>query len=348
MPAFTKTWEYVLNEVVGAGSDLDDRNQRLMLRMHEALTDQLDTRDQGRSAIAMTSPLTVVASSDSTTASAADNWGVQADIVFANAGSAHSWMHYQVTDFFGAADHLYILIDCIPTDATDDAMIYMAFSRDGWNSDGTTTNRPTAASSDVLVVRDGTTTSGNFRTSDAWAGNDGANAQAVLNLAIADDASALKCTICIGGVVAAHWGFWHDVNDPTRPAASDPYTCYYWSLDITTEMMLSTTIDAVAAFLTLDPTGLPDDVYLVTYRFNNGTAEMVDENTSAYDTTRVPLPVFVGGDVPRGVLDAVPDFWFGCVDDATGDPTPATGTTNTVNVGDFIMPYADNATMQTS
>src|SRR5690606_6901761 len=97
MPSFTKTWEYVCNEVVAAGSDIDDRNQRLMLRMHQALTDQLDTRAQDDSAIAMTSPLVVLASSNGSTANTSDNWTTQADITFANAGSAHSWMRYQFT-----------------------------------------------------------------------------------------------------------------------------------------------------------------------------------------------------------------------------------------------------------
>lgn len=346
MPAFAKTWEYVPNLQEPAGSDIDDRNNRLMFAMHQAMTDQLATVNQAGAGITMSVPVTVLASSDSVTADASDNWGAATDIVHANAGSAHSWMNGRYTDFFGVGDHLDYVIDCIPADASDDAMIYMAFSRDGWNADGTTTNRPTPVTpGDLLVVRDGITSSGTIVTSDCWAGSDSINGQAVLHYAIADDGSAVKCVICQSGVVTAFWGFQHDVSGPARAAASDPYSVFYLCQDGTVEILTEVLTDNEAWFHTHDAAGAQAAHYVVTYQYNNSTASVPAANVSSYDSSRVPLPVFMANTAPQGVLDAVPDLWWGYTGDVTGDPSPTTGTTNTAQIGDYLMPYPDNVVM---
>lgn len=344
MPTFTKTWEYVVNQVVSAGSSIADRNQRLMLTMKQAMVDALDTRSQANAAIAMSVPCVVVASSNGTVANTSDNWNAQADINWANAGSAHSWIHLRFPNFFGAGDHLNMLIDLIPASAT--GLAYIAFSRDGFNNNGTTTNRPTPVTAgDVMVVKDGSSGVGTVWASDSWAGHNTTNNQAVLHYAIADDGSAVKCVICQGGVTQAVWALWHDVSGPTRAAASDPYSVFYCSSSNTAEQFTEANVDDADGIFSLDAAGASAGHHFVKYIFSSSTS-LVDNNISAYDASRVPLPVFVAEAIPQGVLDVIPDLWWGYSGDATGDPFPITGTRNTVAVGDFIMPFPDDVVMQ--
>lgn len=344
MPTFTKTWEYVVNQVVSAGSSITDRNQRLMLTMKQAMVDALDTRSQANAAIAMSVPCTVVASSNGTVANTSDNWNAQADINWANAGSAHSWIVLRFPDFFGAGQHLHMLIDLIPVSAT--GLAYIAFSRDGWNNNGTTTNRPTAVSTDVLLVKDGSSGVGNVWASDSWAGHNTTNNQAVLHYAIADDGSAIKCVICQGGVTSAVWSVWHDVSGPTRAAASDPYSVFYCSSSATTEAFTEANVDDAAGVFSLDAAGASTAQHFGKVVFSSANTSMVDNNISSYDSSRVPVPVFICAASPQGVLDVAPDLWWGYSGDATGDPFPITGTRDTVCIGDFIMPFPDDVVMQ--
>lgn len=85
------------------------------------------------------SPWTVQKSSNGTVANSSDNWTTTADLVWNNAGSAHSWIVLRQTGIGATAE---ILIDLSNT-ATSSATI--KFAPGGFDTGGTTTAAPTAS-----------------------------------------------------------------------------------------------------------------------------------------------------------------------------------------------------------
>lgn len=93
----------------------------------------------------VTAGWTVTHSSDSSSAGASDLWTDYTKVVSANAGSAHSWVVLTNSSYksgFGAC------LDLTPSSSN----LYNAtwvFCPSGFNADGTTTNRPTAAGTSI-------------------------------------------------------------------------------------------------------------------------------------------------------------------------------------------------------
>ena len=125
LPTLEKTWATDFNTLhTGFAS---------VLEMHQTILLDLHTKVIGYAAV----PWTVVSSSDSVTASAANNWSVVGDLVWVNTpGTAHSWMVWERT---GGEQ---ICVDCVGDTVGAEAVWLV--SPGGNFTGGTTTNRPTA------------------------------------------------------------------------------------------------------------------------------------------------------------------------------------------------------------
>lgn len=167
MVATIRTWNWDVNYAVGGGS-FDAQASDAWFRFHAALrgTTGVDVNGSPASAGAWT----VVQSSDGTaTAGAGDNISSAADIVFASAGSAHSWAVYESpSGFVPGSNRVYLIVDWADTTPFNSASVLLAPSLPTL-AGSPLLNRPTHAQS-VLLANSTWFTSTTFqpRTFHAW------------------------------------------------------------------------------------------------------------------------------------------------------------------------------------
>ena len=109
LPTLQKTWHFAPNILVSEASDTAMRAELMYQVVRRMIGNSAgDWVVQGTGApSAPTKFWTVVASCDSVAvATGSFNWTSGASCVWANEGSAHSWVHLRLVDFFGSGDHL--------------------------------------------------------------------------------------------------------------------------------------------------------------------------------------------------------------------------------------------------
>jgi hypothetical protein len=142
VPSKVKTWQYNLNSVQYGASALLTQ-QSVALQIKNAM------KGFG------TQPWTVVGGCNSFTVSfpGADRWSVTSDLVWANAGTAHSWVVLKQT---GISGNFSVCFDLV---GANTYAWNMVISPTVGFSGGTTLNRPTA--SDEIVITDNFAIAGN-------------------------------------------------------------------------------------------------------------------------------------------------------------------------------------------
>lgn len=333
----TKTWEYSVNNVISAGPDIGDRNERLWLLLKNLLTDTggYSIVDEDGAATVVTSPWVVIASSNAVTADASDNWNAQSDIVGAAAGVAHSWIHLRQVDYFGAGDHLNLLL-CVENNSncTLGRVSYVRGAT-GFNNDGTTTNRPTVeATKTEIVLKDGTTTSGDIKTSDQMWGTDGTNAQAVLHYRISDDGQAGAWWLTVGGNTYSFFGWQRDEEGPATEHTND-FWVWAAAKDAVTDVCIwASEFNVTNPFWSLDNGDLVINGYV--------TIPVADASESLFtalnDTTDKMLAqmFLVSGTNNYGLLT---DVWWGSDANSAGDQSPATPPVVRSQFGHMVVPW---------
>lgn len=140
LPTLEKTWQFNVNQVSATGgSNLADCANTIY-KLKAAMT--------GFSS----NPWTVVRSSNSVTAGAADYWASSANLVWNGGGSAHSWIVLQQAGITGGP--MQFLIDC-DGQGTTPSLFRGMVSVSGFTG-GTTTARPTATDEVLLIRNDNT------------------------------------------------------------------------------------------------------------------------------------------------------------------------------------------------
>lgn len=342
MPAATPTysWEHVINQQIPHGGSTDTRNRTTLFRLKQALTGALTTYDAAGSVVAMSAPFVVVASSNGTTASAADNWASVADVNHDNAGAVHSWIHLRLTDYFGSGDHLHLLIDFIPaTGVGAIGRVSWARGATGYNNDGTTINRPTLAAAVEIIVRDGATTGGDSLSSDMLFGDDGGSNDVVLHFQISDDGQAGRWFVFNGGFVVAVAGWQRDEDGPA--SRTNDFLVYYCSRDVTTDVWQWTSgFSSLALFRSLTNAGSEFGVYGSIPMVNSSTANILPSfNVNAFDNSRfMAKPLLFNTVGTLGCMGVLSDWWWGRTADANGEGGPV-ATPAFRKVGELLTPW---------
>lgn len=185
LPALTKTWQYSLNNVfVTTGSALTDHRQ-VMRGAKNALIGFGST------------PWAVRGSSNSTVAAldSVDRWAANGDLVWADGGSAHSWI---VLRQAGIATNTEVCIDLIPlTNSVQGPRATIVYSATAGFTGGSTTARPTATDEIVLL------------SNVSWMGTTAGTASftAIVHARMSTDGQATRVIIHMGGVPVAFWLF---------------------------------------------------------------------------------------------------------------------------------------------
>lgn len=229
LPTLAKTWQFNINQMIAATGTVAGTNSALLLALKNSLTSF------------GSNPATVDHSRGSSTAGTpgdgVDRWASASDVIFASAGSAHSWI---VLKFPGISSTFQVLISASSEGngsySSANWTISMFVSRAAGFSGGTTTARPTAAD-EQEVGRYGSGTKWNSSASVT-------DATMRLHVMMSTDGASARAFFCASGVVwsallietasaTATWSSpWHVrlTNTPTgtwpRPAVAANFYAY--------------------------------------------------------------------------------------------------------------------------
>lgn len=343
----TKTWEYSVN-YTAAGASITLRNELLWLRLKEMLTDTgaATFLDASGGALAnLTAPWTVIASSDGVTADGTDRWGTVADIVGASAGVAHSWIHLRQVDFFGSGDHLNLLLSCEDTATLTVGFVAWARGADGWNADGTITNRPTPEiGATEIQTRRGLVVSGDVEAADAMWGNDAVNDNRILQFRIADDGSAGGWYMFDSGNCTMLAGWQVDEGGPAAGRAH-PFHVWTYGADQTAEINVWPAFwNGIAGHKTLSEANLEVEEEISIPVFGISEDPMVESNEGG-DGSRFFGQILLRHVASTRVLGVLTDTWWGSNANVSGDGAPLTPPIVWRAVGHQIIPWPSGIAM---
>lgn len=184
VPSLAKTWQFNVNQAfVALGSALADNRRILRLHIKDALV--------GMALL----PWTVRYSCDSVTAGTAgdavDRWDSDADLVWANAGSAHSWIVLRQT---GVGATFELLISLENSSASGNTLT-LVVSPSAAFTGGTTTARPTATDEDVRL------------SSATWGGVASSDQNAKVHVMVSTDGQCSRVIVCTAGFAQTFWLF---------------------------------------------------------------------------------------------------------------------------------------------
>lgn len=313
LPTLTKTWQFNVNNAISAlGSALAD-NRRLLRSIKNAMVGF------------GTNPWQVRYSCDSSTAGTAgdgvDRWAADANLVWATAGTAHSWIVLRQT---GIATNFEILISC-ESSAPNGQIATIAVSFSAGFTGGSTTARPTATDEQVML------------SAANWSGNntDQATRWSVMQ---STDGQCTRVIICVAGSVTAYWLFEKPANPTTgwsNPSVSfvvqaTPTTIALCASGATLGKMRngSTTGNVVLLCEGNRSFVIPDDTVY---------GNIANEIDSSWPMVPIAFESYTVG--VRGRHGTLQDMWFGSTSISTGDTYPNDSSNQFVQFGNLILPW---------
>ena len=132
LPTLEKTWQFNVNQSGTASGNVTTDCRATIFKIKQSLTGFASN------------PWTVALSSNGSSSGASDYWASSSDVIWNNAGSAHSWIVLQQTGVTGGP--VQLLIDC---GTNNPSLIVVMASTSGFTG-GSTLNRPTATDETLL------------------------------------------------------------------------------------------------------------------------------------------------------------------------------------------------------
>lgn len=357
IPTIRKSWRFVTNSFVSAGTDLLARAS-LLFAMHQRLIALPSLTWTGLDGATAAPPTgwSVRGSSNGTVANTSNNWTTAADLVWAVAPIAHSWIVYRFTDYFSAGQHLEMCIDCSQASASDrNAAIGIIFSRTGFTMTGlVTTGRPTAADERVVFPSNSTLTNA------TWQGSGTNNTEALgarLHYCVSDDGRHWRFIVQRAGNTNALLELFLPDDAPsgwTRPYIFRAISTASQVEALTVAATLINTTFGVRNYGHDSVVGaftLAESVPVVSGAANSivGAASTTyAQNT--FDSSRPMEPIgLYAVTTAVGKMAVIPDLWLGIAADATGDH--ANGDLGVVNqfaaAGDYWIPWDRSVMLST-
>lgn len=186
LPTLAKTWQFNINQTIAATGTIAGTNSALLLALKNSLTGF------------GSNPATVDHSRGSSTAGTpgdgVDRWSSASDVIFASAGTSHSWI---VLKFAGVASNFQLLISASSEGngaySSGNWTVSMFVSRSAGFSGGTTTARPTATDEQEL---------GRYGSAAKWnASASIADATHRLHVMMSTDGASARAFFCASGKV---------------------------------------------------------------------------------------------------------------------------------------------------
>lgn len=316
LPTLSKTWQFnVNNQTTAQGSVLADCRKTLRAIKNAMIG-------------FATNPWTVRYSCDSVTAGTAgdgvDRWSADTKLVWANAGTAHSWIVLRQT---GIGTTYELLISC--ENATPSNLTILT-SISGF-SGGSTTARPTAT--DELTVA----------SSLQWiAGSDVSNRWSVMQ---STDGQCTRILVGYSGIFATLIVL-DKPNNPTTGWTTPNFSALYSNgsgLTTVTTGIFSTgapsarsRIGSVNGSVSLTIEGIGNN-----FATDTTIGNIANEVDSSWDMWPLGIACITSG--ARGRHGSLFDLWAISTVRASGDMIPADGSNQFAVFGNFVLPWNGSA-----
>lgn len=312
LPTLVKTWQNNCNnQQLALGAALTDA-RTMLLAIKNALIGF------------GTQPWTVRYSCSSTVAGSAgdgvDRWAAIANLVWAAAGTAHSWIVLQQT---GLASGYQLLISLEAASATGNVVTYVVSPSAGFTG-GSTTARPTAT--DEIVVAAGVQWATSLDVSYRW------------SVMQSTDGQCTRVLVC-GNATQQSFLLIDKLQNPTSGFTNPVVAIFLVTSSFTTGALSSATatvgktrFGSVNSNVALTSLAIGTAQYVTDTNVGNITND-IDSNWPMLPVAAVGLTSGV-----RGILGSVFDFWFGSGGRGTADTYPATGN-SFAQFGCFILPW---------
>jgi hypothetical protein len=325
LPAKVKTWEFDVNISVPATGTLLNTNRDTVFALKNALIDDPS----------FTLPWTVRGSSDSVASGmdAVDRWDTNTDLVWANVGTAHSWIVLRQT---GIDTNFELCLD-LTSGAGSGINMTVAVSPSAGFAGGSTTARPTATDEVVLL------------TTAPW--GDSIEGSRRVHVMTSSDGQCTKIIIT-NNLNAGTFAFFGKPRNPLSQW-STPKSVFGWKASGSTSVSAARFEDwnDVALGRALI-NGTVASLYMGTPMVVTSSVGERSAGQVAHDVSLLrnfaPI-VFVSSTAPvRGKMGEPFDLYFGDKGLAKGTQANLTGTTREWTfIGDLWVPWDGASTMAT-
>lgn len=329
LPTPEKTWQHKVNVAPGDQGGILANRRRVLRRLKDILINAVSEGPPG-----FTTPWTVVGSSDSVAAGidAVDRWDSDSDLVWANAGSAHSWMLLRQT---GIQSNFQMLISCSGTSATGQVLT-VSFSPSAGYTGGSITADPTATDSVPLLANAGWMSGGTGYS----AGVD----VFVLDVQISSDGQCTRVVILRQNVPVALLIF----DRPKNPTTGWTNPCVGAWVSVGTAyanlITYANLFEGNAPLTTMFSGRFPGAVGGLSLSSEGGTSQQLGELfTTPNDVDgaypMMPVAFYSTTASARGRHGQLFDMWCGLANNAVGDTYPADGSKQFVQFGALIFKW---------
>jgi hypothetical protein len=301
----------------------DHRN--LLINIKNALTTGTGWTDSTGASATVTTPWTVVASSNGTTANTNDNWNLLSDIVFADAGSAHSWIVLQ-NSVLGCQ----ICLDCATANVYQ-LLCAISMGTGFSTSSLSVTNRPKSVDE-----------FGWWSSSTTWFnGNTAFNA--VLNVSVTSD-----------GSMGRWWGLVAGTCKSIFLAGKAKNVVSGWTNPVTTSWIASGSPLYTAFndnnYILIREKNIYGGCFTTSEFYVSScvgqTQTTVNSLSNEWPMNKMGLACGTPG--LYGRHGEVSDMWWGSVTPSTGDTYPASGTLKQfIHIKDVILPWNQSTPVTT-
>lgn len=318
LPTLSKTWQFnVNNQTTAQGTALADSRKTLRAIKNAMIG-------------FATNPWTVRYSCDSVTAGTAgdgvDRWSADTKLVWANAGTAHSWIVLRQT---GIGTTYELLISCEGSSSSGSILTILT-SISGF-SGGSTTARPTAT--DELTVA----------SSGQWiGGGDVSNRWSVMQ---STDGQCTRILVGYSGNFTTLIVL-DKPNNPTTGWSTPNFSALYFNavgLSLATANVVSTStplarsrIGSVNGSVSLTIEGISNN-----FATDTTIGNIANEVDSSWDMWPLGIACITSG--ARGRHGSLFDFWAISTVRASGDMIPADGSNQFAVFGNFVLPWNGSA-----
>ena len=316
LPTLSKTWQFnVNNQTTAQGTPLADSRKTLRAIKNAMIG-------------FATNPWTVRYSCDSVTAGTAgdgvDRWSADTKLVWANAGTAHSWIVLRQT---GIGTTYELLISC---ENSTPSNLTLLTSISGF-SGGSTTARPTAT--DELTVA----------SSGQWvSGTDVSNRWSVMQ---STDGQCTRILVGYSGNFTTLIVL-DKPNNPTTGWTTPNFNALYFAVGglntVTTGVISATSplarsrIGSVNGSVSLTIEGIGNN-----FATDTTIGNIANEVDSSWDMWPLGIACITSG--ARGRHGSLFDLWAISTVRASGDMIPADGSNQFAVFGNFVLPWNGSA-----
>lgn len=336
LPVLTKTWEFCPNYNLAATGTALGTNRTIL----KWLVDNMTTNGSSLWVNASNTPVTpsglanVRYSCNSTVAGTAgdgvNRWAAITDLVWNNAGSAHSWI---VLRLFSNAE---LLISCEGSAVNGQNLTVVTSANAGFTG-GTTTARPTAT--DERVVVNNTT----------WGGTVNSDTSLKMHLIKSTDGQSWRWLIGNTSQISTAWIFGKAIQ---FNATSWPNSLVMFAVGGSpgagTSVLTQTNLNTNANFFGYGASAMT--LFLGGMAFGGAQANVtiVSANDLSSNWPFLPQELFSTTTSNRGAHGYLSDVWYGSTTTATGASFPLTGTQHQfAQFGSLILPWCQTAPVVT-